>query len=66
MDQTVCTTGFFDSRVLDRRGTIAATDLLVRAFTADFSLMSSLQGLVFNTLDLVPPVKIMFARQTIF
>jgi len=50
----------------DRRLTIAATDTLARAFTADFAPLAALRGLALSALDFMPPAKIYLARHMMF
>ncbi|MCF7696579.1 UbiH/UbiF/VisC/COQ6 family ubiquinone biosynthesis hydroxylase [Mycetohabitans sp. B2] len=57
---------FAARRALDRRVTIAATDVLARAFTIDFAPLAALRGLALGALDLIPPVKTALARQMMF
>ncbi|CBW76039.1 2-polyprenyl-6-methoxyphenol hydroxylase (EC 1.14.13.-) [Mycetohabitans rhizoxinica HKI 454] len=57
---------FTARRALDRRVTIAATDVLARAFTVDFAPLAALRGLALGALDLIPPVKTALARQMMF
>ncbi|WP_338862290.1 UbiH/UbiF/VisC/COQ6 family ubiquinone biosynthesis hydroxylase [Mycetohabitans rhizoxinica] len=57
---------FAARRALDRRVTIAATDVLARAFTVDFAPLAALRGLALGALDLIPPVKTALARQMMF
>jgi len=57
---------FAARRAGDRRLTIASTDMLARAFTADFAPLGALRGLALAALDFVPPAKTWLARQMMF
>jgi len=57
---------FAARRAGDRRLTIAATDTLARAFTADFAPLGALRGLALSALDFMPPAKTWLARQMMF
>ena len=57
---------FAARRASDRRLTIAATDTLARAFTADFAPLGALRGLALSALDFMPPAKTWLARQMMF
>jgi len=57
---------FAARRAGDRRLTIASTDTLARAFTADFAPLGALRGLALAALDFVPPAKTWLARQMMF
>jgi 2-octaprenyl-6-methoxyphenol hydroxylase len=57
---------FAARRAGDRHLTIAATDALARAFTADFAPLGALRGLALSALDFMPPAKTWLARQMMF
>nr|MBN3726403.1 2-octaprenyl-6-methoxyphenyl hydroxylase [Burkholderia sp. Ac-20379] len=57
---------FNGRRVLDRRLTIGATDLLARLFTIESRPLAALRGAALTALELVPPLKTVIARQMMF
>ncbi len=57
---------FNTRRVLDRRLTIGATDLLARLFTIESRPLAALRGAALTALELVPPLKSAIARQMMF
>jgi 2-octaprenyl-6-methoxyphenol hydroxylase len=57
---------FAGKRTLDRRLTIAATDLLARLFTVDVAPLAALRGGALAALDFVPAAKRGLARQMMF
>jgi 2-octaprenyl-6-methoxyphenol hydroxylase len=57
---------FAGKRTLDRRLTIAATDLLARLFTVDLAPLAALRGGALAALDFVPAAKRGLARQMMF
>lgn len=54
---------FAQRRWSDRAGTIAATDLFVRAFSNERPLMTAARGLALSALDLLPPARSFLARR---
>ncbi|WP_414450338.1 UbiH/UbiF/VisC/COQ6 family ubiquinone biosynthesis hydroxylase [Burkholderia sp. 22PA0099] len=57
---------FNGRRVLDRRLTIGATDLLARLFTIESRPLAALRGAALTALEFVPPLKAVIARQMMF
>ncbi|KAF1052760.1 MAG: 2-octaprenyl-6-methoxyphenol hydroxylase [Burkholderia gladioli] len=57
---------FNGRRVLDRRLTIGATDLLARLFTIESRPLAALRGAALTALEFVPPLKTVIARQMMF
>jgi 2-octaprenyl-6-methoxyphenol hydroxylase len=55
-----------DSRRWDVTGSVAMTDLLVEAFANDLPVLGQARGLALTALDLLPPLKQLFARKMMF
>jgi 2-octaprenyl-6-methoxyphenol hydroxylase len=54
------------SRRWDVTGSVAMTDLLVELFANDLPVISQVRGLALTALDLLPPVRHLFARKMMF
>jgi len=54
------------ARRWDVSGSVAMTDLLVEAFANDWPVLSQARGLALGALDLLPPLKQLFARKMMF
>ena len=53
-------------RGADRQASIAATDSLVRFFSADIPSLRPLRGIALTALDLIPPLRRVFARRMVY
>ncbi|MCC6472127.1 MAG: FAD-dependent monooxygenase [Burkholderiales bacterium] len=58
--------GFARRRCADRRGEIAFTDALVRAFSNDSAILGAARGAALAVFDLLPPARRLLARRAMF
>lgn len=58
--------GYAASRRWDVSGSVAMTDLLVEAFANDLPVLGQARGLALTAMDLLPPLKQLFARKMMF
>jgi len=58
--------GYGASRRWDVSGSVAMTDLLVEAFANDLPVVGQVRGLALTAMDMMPPLKQIFARKMMF